>query len=304
VGIPQGTIRATVLIETISAAFEMDEIIYELKDHCSGLNCGRWDYIFSFIKKFRNHADFLLPDRQEITMTRHFLQSYVRLLIETCHRRGVHAMGGMAAQIPIKGNEQANREAMEKVFADKQREAKAGHDGTWVAHPGLIPIALKAFNALMPEANQINKPQTEYCINQRDLLTVPEGQITEMGIRNNISVGIQYLSAWFMGNGCVPINNLMEDAATAEICRAQLWQWLKFTATLSDGRKLDKKLFIELADDEFAKIKATLGADIASSSMSEKAYQLFVGMITNDNFDEFLTLPAYPMLVKLQEGKS
>lgn len=295
-GIPRGTIRATVLIETISAAFEMDEIIYELKEHCAGLNCGRWDYIFSFIKKFRNHKEFVLPDRQELTMTCHFLQSYVRLLIATCHRRGIHAMGGMAAQIPIKGDEKANIAAMEKVYADKLREVSAGHDGTWVAHPGLIPIALEAFDKLMPEDNQINKALAQFEITQNDLLTVPEGQISEQGIRNNISVGIQYLSAWLRGNGCVPINNLMEDAATAEICRAQLWQWLKFAALLSDGRKLDKMLFMKLAEDEFAKIKRKSVVN-SEESMSEEAYRLFVTMVTQGNFDEFLTLPAYPILV-------
>jgi malate synthase len=296
-GIPQGTIRATVLIETISAAFEMDEILFELKEHSAGLNCGRWDYIFSFIKKFRNHADFVLPDRQEVTMTTHFLQSYVRLLIATCHRRGVHAMGGMAAQIPIKGDDKANAAAMEKVYADKKREASAGHDGTWVAHPGLIPVALEAFNELMPEANQINKSQPDYQINQSDILTVPKGEITEQGIRSNISVGIQYLNSWLMGNGCVPINNLMEDAATAEICRSQLWQWLKFAITLSDDRKLDKKLFKEFADSELEKIKASMSSDAFAKSKFKKAFQLFEGMIIREDFDEFLTLPAYPLLV-------
>ncbi|MBA2652288.1 MAG: malate synthase A [Tatlockia sp.] len=296
-GIPQGTIRATVLIETISAAFEMDEILYELKEHSAGLNCGRWDYIFSFIKKFRNHSEFVLPDRQDLTMTTHFMQSYVRLLIATCHRRGVHAMGGMAAQIPIKGDDEANLAAMKKVFADKQREASAGHDGTWVAHPGLIPIALEAFDELMPEANQIAKLKPDYKINQRDLLTVPEGKITEQGIKNNISVGIQYLNSWFMGNGCVPINNLMEDAATAEICRSQLWQWLKFAVNLSDGRKLDKQLFKDFTEKELERIKTSMTAEAFANSKLEKAFQLFVGMISREEFDEFLTLPAYPSLV-------
>jgi malate synthase len=231
-------------------------------------------------------------------MTSHFLQSYVRLLIATCHRRGVHAMGGMAAQIPIKEDPKANQEAMEKVFADKQREVSAGHDGTWVAHPGLIPIALESFNESMPEANQINKPQPKYSINQKDLLTVPKGQISEVGIRNNISVGIQYLNAWLMGNGCVPINNLMEDAATAEICRSQIWQWLKFAATLKDGRRFDKKLFYIIADSELENIKASLTQDAYKNSKFEAAFQLFVEMSTNENFDEFLTLPAYRLLVK------
>lgn len=295
-GLPSGTIKATVLIETISAAFEMDEILYELKEHSAGLNCGRWDYIFSFIKKFRNHANFVLPDRQEITMTRHFLQSYVHLLINTCHRRGVHAMGGMAAQIPIKGDDQANEAAMAKVLADKQREAKAGHDGTWVAHPGLIPIALEAFNQFMPEPNQINKALQTAAITQQDLLTVPQGEITEQGVRNNLSVGVQYLHSWLIGNGCVPINNLMEDAATAEICRSQLWQWIKFAAHLSDGRKLDKKLCLAFAEEEFAKIKSNM-KDKSLEPTFDKTAQLFISMITSDKFDEFLTLPAYELLV-------
>ncbi|MBA2711079.1 MAG: malate synthase A [Tatlockia sp.] len=303
--IPDGTIRATVLIETISAAFEMDEILFELKEHSAGLNCGRWDYIFSFIKKFRNHADFVLPDRQQVTMTTHFLQSYVRLLIATCHRRAVHAMGGMAAQIPIKGDDNANAIAMEKVFADKKREASAGHDGTWVAHPGLIPIALEAFNELMPGANQIAKPQPQYPIGKNDLLSVPKGEISEAGIRSNISVGIQYLNSWLMGNGCVPINNLMEDAATAEICRAQLWQWLKFAVVLADGRRFEKNLFENFAENELGKIKASMSAEVFLKSKFEEAFLLFVGMILNDDFDEFLTLPAYTLLVNQyrKEGK-
>ncbi|MBA2655913.1 MAG: malate synthase A [Tatlockia sp.] len=297
INIPSGTIRATVLIETITAAFEMDEILYELKDHSAGLNCGRWDYIFSFIKKFRNHAEFVLPDRQEVTMTTHFLQSYVRLLITTCHRRGVHAMGGMAAQIPIKGDDLANQAAIKKVLADKQREASAGHDGTWVAHPGLIPVALEAFNELMPESNQITKIQPDYPIKQKDILTVPQGKITEQGIRSNISVGILYLYSWLRGNGCVPINNLMEDAATAEICRSQLWQWLKFAVVLSDGRNFDRQLFKELAEQEFEKIKVEMSTDVFANSKLKEAFELFVGMITSEEFDEFLTLPAYPLLV-------
>lgn len=210
-GLPSDSIKVTVLIETITAAFEMDEIIYELKDHIVGLNCGRWDYIFSFIKKFRNHAHFLLPDRQQVTMSSPFLSAYVSLLIHTCHRRGIHAMGGMAAQIPIKDNEAANQAAMERVYADKLREVRAGHDGTWVAHPGLIPIALEAFNEFMPEANQLNQPLSTISISAHDLLQVPKREITESGIRNNITVALLYLRAWLSGNGCVPIRHLMED---------------------------------------------------------------------------------------------
>ncbi|MDH3978093.1 MAG: malate synthase A, partial [Gammaproteobacteria bacterium] len=226
-GMPVGTIKATVLIETILAAFEMDEILYELRDHSAGLNCGRWDYIFSFIKKFRNHPEFMLPDRGQVTMDRHFLKSYVTLLIKTCHRRGAHAMGGMAAQIPIKNDPQANTAAMAKVKADKEREAKAGHDGTWIAHPGLADIALTAFDEVMTGPNQLDVMRDDVEITAADLLKVPTGDITEAGLRENIRVGIQYTEAWLRGYGCVPLYNLMEDAATAEICRSQVWQWIK-----------------------------------------------------------------------------
>ncbi|WP_133140541.1 malate synthase A [Legionella genomosp. 1] len=297
-GIPQGSIRATVLIETISAAFEMDEIIYELKDHSAGLNCGRWDYIFSFIKKFRNRPDFVLPDRQEVTMTQHFLKSYVDLLIATCHKRGVHAMGGMAAQIPIRNDEKANEEAMKKVLADKQREVLAGHDGTWVAHPGLIPIALEAFNAHMKTPNQIATAQKKADIRQEDLVTIPKGNITKKGIRNNISVGIQYITAWLTGNGCVPINNLMEDAATAEICRAQLWQWLKFNALINNNTVFKKDLFLNMVDEEFISLQQT---GLPRHAL-ETATKLFTEMVCKPHFDEFLTLPAYKILTAQKES--
>src|SRR6266478_6068385 len=236
-GIPRGTIRATVLIETILAAFEMDEILYELRDHSSGLNCGRWDYIFSFIKKFRNRH-FVLPDRSILTMDKHFLKSYVDLLIQTCHRRGIHAMGGMAAQIPIKNDPAANERALGKVRQDKLREVRAGHDGTWVAHPGLVPIAKEIFDTHMTGSNQIHRRPDDVHVTPADLLAVPEGEITEDGLRWNIDVGLQYLEAWLRGSGCVPIYNLMEDAATAEICRAQVWQWIKHGAKLNDGRTI------------------------------------------------------------------
>src|SRR5207302_400946 len=225
-GIPTGTIRATVLIETILAAFEMDEILWELRDHSSGLNCGRWDYIFSFIKKFRARRDFVMPDRVLITMDRHFLKSYVDLLIRTCHRRGIHAMGGMAAQIPIKGDAAANATALDKVWQDKIREVHAGHDGTWVAHPGLVPVASGAF-ASLAASHQLNVLRQDVHVTRRDLLTVPDGEITEAGLRTNVDVGIQYLESWLRGVGCVPIYNLMEDAATAEISRSQVWQWVR-----------------------------------------------------------------------------
>jgi malate synthase len=223
-GVPQGSIRATVLIETILAAFEMHEILWELRNHSGGLNCGRWDYIFSFIKVFRNRPEFVMPDRGQVTMTSHFLNSYVQLLIQTCHRRGIHAMGGMAAQIPIKNNPSANESALEKVRQDKLREVKAGHDGTWVAHPGLVPVAKEVFDAHMTTPNQIHIKRDDVRVSASDLLAVPKGEITEAGLKVNIDVGIQYLESWLMGNGCVPIYNLMEDAATAEISRTQVWQ--------------------------------------------------------------------------------
>src|SRR5271155_4185321 len=241
-GVPRGTIRATVLIETILASFEMDEILYELREHSAGLNCGRWDYIFSFIKKFRNHPQFVLPNRAEVTMTRHFLKSYVELLIQTCHRRGIHAMGGMAAQVPIKNDPVANEQALEKVRQDKLPEVPAGDDGTWGGHPGPGPGAKEVFDLHMPAANQISRKRDDIHVTAKDLLAVPDGEITEAGLRWNIDVGLQYLEAWLRGSGCVPIYNLMEDAATAEICRAQVWQWIKHGAKLADGRPVNVEL--------------------------------------------------------------
>ncbi len=288
-GVPRGTIRATVLIETILASFEMDEILYELKDHSAGLNCGRWDYIFSFIKKFRNHKEFVLPNRAEVTMTRHFLKSYVDLLIQTCHRRNIHAMGGMAAQVPIKNDPVANEEALEKVRLDKLREVKAGHDGTWVAHPGLVPIAKKVFDEGMPTPNQISIKRAPVHITAKDLLTPADGTITEAGLRWNIDVGLQYLEAWLRGVGCVPIYNLMEDAATAEICRAQVWQWVKWGAKLDDGRPVTAAMVNGVVDDLLAKRGATSGE-------FAKASQIFRQMMTSADFSDFLTLPAYSFI--------
>ena len=248
--LPKSTIRATVLIETILAAFEMDEILYELKDHCVGLNCGRWDYIFSYIKKFRNHPEFVLPDRAQVTMNQPFLKSYYQLLIQTCHRRGAFAMGGMAAQIPIKNDAQANQIAMDKVRADKEREVNAGHDGTWVAHPGLVGLAKEIFDSKMPGPNQLANLREDVRVSGRDLLEVPQGEITEAGLRNNISVGLQYLESWLRGSGCVPIFNLMEDAATAEISRAQIWQWIRHPkGVLSDGRRVSPALFSQFLEE-------------------------------------------------------
>jgi malate synthase len=283
-GIPRGTIRATVLIETILAAFEMDEILYELRDHSSGLNCGRWDYIFSFIKKFRNHPEFVLPDRSSVTMDQHFLKSYVDLLIQTCHRRGIHAMGGMAAQIPIKSDPAANEKALEKVRQDKHREVRAGHDGTWVAHPGLVPVAKAIFDEHMKGPNQLEVRRDDVRVNAHDLLAVPAGEITEAGLRWNIDVGLQYLESWLRASGCVPIYNLMEDAATAEICRAQVWQWVRHGSRLSDGRQVTR----ELVRNVIAEQKANLKGD----RMSEAA-EIYERMMTSPDFAEFLTLVAY-----------
>jgi malate synthase len=295
-GIPRGTIKATVLIETILAAFEMDEILYELREHSAGLNCGRWDYIFSFIKKFRNRPDFLLPDRASITMERHFLKSYVDLLIKTCHRRGAHAMGGMAAQIPIRDDPQANAAAMARVRADKLREAHAGHDGTWIAHPGLADIAREAFDAVMPGPNQLGVLRAEVRVTPQDLLSVPDGKITEDGLRACIRVGVQYLESWLRGNGCVPLYHLMEDAATAEICRAQLWQWLRHGARTSDGQVIDVARFDRLMSAELDRIHTQVGAARLADGVFPSAARLFEQMTKAETFDEFLTLPAYELL--------
>jgi len=295
-GMSHGTIKATVLIETILAAFEMDEILYELREHSAGLNCGRWDYIFSFIKKFRNRPDFLLPDRGSVTMDRHFLKSYVDRLIKTCHRRGAHAMGGMAAQIPIRDDPQANEAAMARVRADKLREANAGHDGTWIAHPGLATIARDAFDAVMKGPNQLEVLRSEVNVTARDLLQVPQGQITEGGVRNCIRVGVQYIEAWLRGSGCVPLYNLMEDAATAEICRAQLWQWLHHGARTSDGAEVTPERFDRLLTEEIDRIHDEVGPGRLLNGVFPTAVRLFEQMTKQDEFDEFLTLPAYDLL--------
>ncbi len=293
VGIPRGTIRATVLIETILAAFEMHEILYELRTHSAGLNCGRWDYIFSFIKKFRHRPDFVLPDRARVTMDKAFLAAYVDLLIQTCHRRGVHAMGGMAAQIPIKSDEAANVAALAKVRHDKLREVKAGHDGTWVAHPGLVPVAQAVFDEHMPGPNQLDRKRPEVRVTPRDLLAVPGGDITEAGLRINIDVGIQYLESWLRGTGCVPIYNLMEDAATAEISRTQVWQWVRHGARLADGRQVDAELVRTIAREELEGIRSRIGPERYDSGRFPLAARLFDEMMTGSEFPEFLTLVAY-----------
>ncbi len=296
-GMAQGTIKATVLIETILAAFEMDEILHELREHSAGLNCGRWDYIFSFIKKFRNRADFVLPDRACVTMDKHFLKSYVDLLIKTCHRRGAHAMGGMAAQIPIKDDPGANEAAMARVRADKLREANAGHDGTWVAHPGLAPIAMQAFDSVLKgQPNQLGVGRAEVNVSAADLVRLPPGQITEDGLRACIRVGVQYLEAWLRGNGCVPLYHLMEDAATAEICRAQLWQWLRHGARTDDGQQITVERFDQLMMAELDRIHTEVGAARLTQGVFPSAARLFERMTKSDSFDEFLTLPAYELL--------
>jgi malate synthase len=297
VGIPVGTIRGTVLIETISAAFEMDEILYELRDHSAGLNCGRWDYIFSFIKKFRNHADCVLPQRGDVTMMQPFLASYVELLIHTCHKRGIHAMGGMAAQIPIRNDAAANEEAMQKVREDKLREVRAGHDGTWVAHPGLVPVARAIFDEYMPEKNQIHSPaESRSRITARDLVEIPTGRITEAGLRRNIDVALQYLESWLRGNGCVPIYNLMEDAATAEISRTQIWQWIRYGAQLEDGRTITVEMHDGMLEEILNETRNSLGKQAFAASKFERAGELLRQLSTGE-FREFLTTTAYQDLL-------
>jgi malate synthase len=296
-GIPQGTIRATVLIENIMATFEMNEILWELREHSAGLNCGRWDYIFSIIRKFRNYPDFVMPDRADVTMTAHMMRSYSLLTIQTCHRRGIHAMGGMAAQIPIKNDPEANERALAKVRADKEREAKDGHDGTWVAHPGLVAIAKEEFDKYMPTPNQIQRRREDVQVTRADLLTVPQGKITEAGLRTNIDVGILYMAAWLDGNGCVPIYNLMEDAATAEISRSQLWQWVNNeNAVLENGRSINADLYREVAPQVLADIKARVGETAYYQGKYEQAAELFEKLITEEQFTDFLTLAAYEHL--------
>jgi len=292
-GVPKGTIKATVLIETIMASFEMDEILYELKDHIVGLNCGRWDYIFSYIKKFRNRPEFVLPDRDQVGMTRHFLRSYSLLLIKTCHRRGAHAMGGMAAQIPIRNDAAANEAAIAKVRADKEREATDGHDGTWVAHPGLVPIAKEIFDRLMPGPNQVAKKREDVSTSAKDLVEVPDGTITEKGVRHNLNVGVQYIEAWLRGTGCVPIYNLMEDAATAEISRAQLWQWVKHGAQITGGPRIDAAMVKKLMAEEMAKLEQMVGAERYAQGKYKEAAEMFGNQVTAPQFADFLTLEAY-----------
>jgi malate synthase len=294
-GLAQGSIKATVLIETLPAAFEMDEILYEMRDHIAGLNCGRWDYIFSFIKRLGKNKRFLTPDRAVMGMDRAFLRAYSLLLIKTCHRRGAFAMGGMAAQIPVKGDEQANKAAFAKVRVDKEREAGNGHDGTWVAHPGLVPVAEEAFARFAP--NQLGKLRQDVAVTRDQLLEVHPGARTEDGLRLNIRVGIRYLEAWLQGRGAVPLYNLMEDAATAEISRAQVWQWLYHRARLADGREVTPDLFRAILADEMAKVRQAVGPTTYDAGRFEDAIELFTEMSLALDIEEFLTVPAYRLIV-------
>ncbi|WP_264191577.1 malate synthase A [Metabacillus litoralis] len=295
--IARGTIKATVLIETIMAAFEMDEILYELKEHSAGLNCGRWDYIFSYLKKLRSCESVILPDRAQVTMTVHFMRSYSLLAIKTCHKRNAHAMGGMAAQIPIKNNPEENEKAFNKVRADKEREATDGHDGTWVAHPALVPVAKEVFDQHMKTPNQIHLKRVDVAVTAKDLLEVPDGTITEEGVRTNIDVGIRYIASWLSGRGAAPIHNLMEDAATAEISRAQVWQWIRHPrGILEDGRKLTFKLYDQLRDEEISSIKETIGEIAFKKGYFEEAISVFDELVKLDDFTDFLTIPSYEKL--------
>jgi malate synthase len=293
--LPSGTIRATVLIETLPAAFQMEEILWELREHSVGLNCGRWDYLFSFIKQFRDDPRARFPDRGRLTMGTPFLTAYSHLLIETCHRRGAHAMGGMAAQIPIKSDPQASAEAIAKVVADKEREVRAGHDGTWVAHPGLVPVALEVFDREMPQPNQIHVPRPAKSIGPRELLAVPSGPTTREGVHRNARVALLYLAAWLGGNGCVPIDNLMEDAATAEIARSQLWQWIHHGAALEDGRPVTAELFRQDLKDELRTIQDDPNRS-GERRAAERAAALLDAVVTGPELVEFITSYAYPEL--------
>ncbi len=305
-GIPVGTIRATCLIETLPAAFEMDEILFELREHSAGLNCGRWDYIFSFIKTLAADPTKVLPDRSQVTMDKGFLRAYTQLLIKTCHRRNIHAMGGMAAQIPIKNDPARNDAALAKVRADKLREVRDGHDGTWVAHPGLVPIAKEIFDREMPAPNQIDRKRRDVEVGAEDLLSPIAGTRTEVGLRHSLRVGVQYLEAWLRGVGCVPLYDLMEDAATAEICRSQIWQWVKYGVEVegpNGAEALTRDRFATVMREEMAALKLELGDRYTGpESRFAEAEKLFAKLSTADQFEEFLTLPAYQALVLHEEA--
>jgi malate synthase len=295
--LPLGSIKATALIETLPAAFEMDEIIYELREHMAGLNCGRWDYIFSFIKTFASNKKYILPDRSQVVMSKAFLAAYSALLIKTCHKRSAFAMGGMAAQIPNRKDYLANEAALEKVRADKEREARNGHDGTWVAHPDLVPVAMKVFNEMMPTPNQLYVKRDDVVVGQKQLLEIHKGTKTEAGFRENIRVGVQYIEAWLRGRGAVPIYNLMEDAATAEISRSQIWQWLKFGATLDTGARVTRKFFSKCVTEEMKQVRKEVGDGAYASGRFKEAVNIFKAMSTAGNFETFLTLPAYKKIL-------
>jgi malate synthase len=297
-GIPSGTIKATVLIETLPAAFEMDEILWELRDHIAGLNAGRWDYIFSFIKKLANNPDYVLPDRAQVVMGKAFLGAYAQLLIRTCHRRGAFAMGGMAAQIPVKGDPEANEAAFARVRADKEREANDGNDGTWVAHPDLVPVAKDVFDRLMPRPNQLERLREDVSVEPADLLRIHEGERTEEGFRHNIRVGIQYIEAWLRGRGAVPIYNLMEDAATAEISRAQIWQWIRYGVVLDTGVTASPDFFRRALDEEMDRLRTELGDEAFENGRFPEAIDLFSRLSLADTFEDFLTIPAYELIVE------
>jgi malate synthase len=301
-GLPRGSIKVTVLIETLLGAFEMDEILYELREHIVGLNCGRWDYIFSYIRTFQSDPTRVLPERAQVTMAQGFLRAYSQLLIQTCHRRGAFAMGGMAAQIPIKNDPAANDAALAKVRADKEREAGDGHDGTWVAHPALVPIAMAIFERIVPGPNQLDKLRTDVRVTAADLIAPQAGTITEHGARLNINIALQYIGAWFTGNGCVPIHNLMEDAATAEISRAQLWQWVRTGAALADGRKIDSALVEHWLGEELIKLKSGDNPLNFAPADLDQAAQLLRQLALAEHFERFLTLPAYGLLLQRERG--
>jgi malate synthase len=296
-GIPKGTIKATVLIETLPAAFEMDEILWEMRDHIAGMNAGRWDYIFSFIKTFAKNPNYVLPDRGQVVMGEAFLGAYASLLVRTCHRRGAFAMGGMAAQIPVKGDPQANEEAFAKVRADKEREVREGYDGTWVAHPDLVPVAKEVFDRMMPQPNQVSRVRLHVHVLRDDLLKIHDGTKTEDGFRLNIRVGVQYIEAWLRGRGAVPIYNLMEDTATAEICRAQIWQWIKYGAVLANGVKATREFFQRALDEEMRRVEREVGAGAYAEGRFPEAIELFRSLSLAGEFVDFLTLPAYKLIV-------
>jgi malate synthase len=294
--IPQNTIKATVLVETITASFQLDEIIYELRHHMAGLNCGRWDYIFSYIKKFKNHKNFKVPNRDQVTMSAPFMSAYSLLVIQKCHKRGVHAMGGMAAQIPIKNNEKANVAAFAKVVADKELEVKNGHDGTWVAHPGLVPVAMAVFNKHMRSKNQIHVSRDDVEVSEAALVEMPKGSITEDGVRKNINVGILYIESWLRGNGAAAIYHLMEDAATAEISRTQVWLWLHTTVLLESGGVFNEEMYQQLKKEELEKIKDVVGENNFNNGKFKRAVALFDALVVSKEYQEFLTLSAYQYL--------